>query len=297
MMEIIVKQRNPYRIDGPAQIGFSGGRSSAYMLRQIVDAHNGVLPDDVYVVFENTGREREETLIFVDRCASELGVNVYWIEYCRIFGRDDLPRYKFVTFEAAARNGEPFDCMLAYYDAHRTAKGLSSILPNFANKMCSAYLKTKAAAWLMANLGYEHWDAIVGIRRDEPHRYHRAMAANDKRTERWETYLPMYIDGVTKQAVNDFWRSQPFDLGIDSDLGNCDLCWKKHPDKILRAINENPSSADWWVAHEDRTGQTFRNDGLSYRHLKFYAEQASRQESLPFFGDLSEESVDCACTD
>lgn len=296
-MEIIARTRNPYKIEGPAQIGFSGGRTSAYMLRNTLAAHNGKLPDDVYTVFENTGKEREETLVFVNRCAREFGVNVIWIEYCRIYGRDDLPRYKIVNFETAARNGEPFDRMLAYYDAHRAAKGLAPILPNHANKMCSAYLKTKAAAWYMLNQGHAHWDAIVGIRHDEPNRYHSMMAANDKRAERWENYLPLFVGGVTKQDVNDFWQGQPFDLSIDSDLGNCDLCWKKHPNKIMRAIAEDPSRADWWISHEERTGQTFRNDGLSYRHLKFYAIQMAKQQNFDFAFDETDESVDCACTD
>lgn len=36
-----------YKIQGPALISFSGGRTSGYMLHQIVQAHGGTLPDDV----------------------------------------------------------------------------------------------------------------------------------------------------------------------------------------------------------------------------------------------------------
>jgi predicted phosphoadenosine phosphosulfate sulfurtransferase len=54
----------PYLIPGPACISFSGARTSGYMLRQIVDAYGGTLPDDVIVAFMNTGK-REETLRFV----------------------------------------------------------------------------------------------------------------------------------------------------------------------------------------------------------------------------------------
>lgn len=53
---------NPYLIEGPALISFSGGRTSAYMLHEILRAHDGTLPPDVYVTFANTGKEREETL-------------------------------------------------------------------------------------------------------------------------------------------------------------------------------------------------------------------------------------------
>ena len=47
--------RNPYKIEGPALISFSGGRTSGFMLKQIIDAHDGVPPEDVHITFANTG--------------------------------------------------------------------------------------------------------------------------------------------------------------------------------------------------------------------------------------------------
>ena len=41
--------------DGNVQIAFSGGRTSGYMLHQILEA-NGGLTDRVEVTFQNTGR-------------------------------------------------------------------------------------------------------------------------------------------------------------------------------------------------------------------------------------------------
>ncbi|MEI7608264.1 MAG: hypothetical protein WCJ64_12885 [Rhodospirillaceae bacterium] len=60
---------DPYRIAGPALVSFSGGRTSAFMLKHILDAHGGVLPADVRVCFANTGREMLETLNFVEECS------------------------------------------------------------------------------------------------------------------------------------------------------------------------------------------------------------------------------------
>ena len=48
---------NPYFLKNPSLISFSGGRTSGYMLYQILKAHNGKLPDDVFVVFAKTGKE------------------------------------------------------------------------------------------------------------------------------------------------------------------------------------------------------------------------------------------------
>lgn len=40
-----------YRVAGPALISFSGGRTSGYMLHEIVRAYDGKIPDDVAVCF------------------------------------------------------------------------------------------------------------------------------------------------------------------------------------------------------------------------------------------------------
>ena len=48
---------NPYKIPRPALISFSGGRTSGFMLHNIIQAYGGKLPDDIHVVFANTGKE------------------------------------------------------------------------------------------------------------------------------------------------------------------------------------------------------------------------------------------------
>ena len=73
--------RNPYRVPRPAVVSFSGGRTSGYLLRHLLDAYGGRLPDDIAVVFANTGMERSETLDFVDTCARAWNVTVHWLEY------------------------------------------------------------------------------------------------------------------------------------------------------------------------------------------------------------------------
>ena len=68
--------RDPFLCDGPTVVSFSGGRTSGLMLRRVLDAHGGTLPEDVHVVFTNTGKERPETLAFVAECA-RLGVGCF----------------------------------------------------------------------------------------------------------------------------------------------------------------------------------------------------------------------------
>ena len=71
---------DPYRIPRPAVISFSGGRTSGYMLAHIVAAYGGTLPDDIAVVFANTGLEHLATLDFVDICSKAWGVDIAWVE-------------------------------------------------------------------------------------------------------------------------------------------------------------------------------------------------------------------------
>ncbi|WP_252979223.1 hypothetical protein [Pseudomonas cyclaminis] len=184
---------NPYLITGPAQIGVSGGRTSGQMLRKILDAHGGKLPADVHAFFQNTGKESEKTLVFIDRIDKRWNVGIVWMEWCRVYGQpDDAPWYKLVNFETASRNGEPFTMMLEYYAAYRKdVKNLPPVLPNFSNNMCTAYLKVKIGEKHMRALGYDEWDCVVGIRYDEPKRYHRMMAANARAAHDGTTFAPL----------------------------------------------------------------------------------------------------------
>lgn len=286
---------NPYLITGPAQIGLSGGRTSAHMMFKILEAHDGKLPSDVHVFFQNTGKEREETLVFVDQVANRWGVNVVWMEWCRAYGQpDDAPWYRLVDFETASRNGEPFTMMLDYYAEYRKQeKGLAPVLPNFSNNMCTAYLKIKIGEKHMRSLGYDEWDCVIGIRKDEPGRYHRMMAANAKGGTRWDNVCPSYTAGVTKEDVADFWKLQDFDLGMDSDLGNCDLCWKKGEDKLFKAIQAEPDRVLFWSGAEEKFNQVFRMDRPKYSHLAWYAENYKGQ--MDAFG--YSEDIDCFCGD
>jgi 3'-phosphoadenosine 5'-phosphosulfate sulfotransferase (PAPS reductase)/FAD synthetase len=76
--------RNPFLIDEPTVISFSGGRTSAYMLWRVLEA-NGGLPEDAIVCFANTGKEEEATLEFVRDCEVNWGIKIHWLEY-RISG-------------------------------------------------------------------------------------------------------------------------------------------------------------------------------------------------------------------
>lgn len=125
---------DPFCIEGPAVISFSGGRTSGYMLRRILDA--GLQPD-VHVLFADTGQEFPETYDFVRACASFWTVPIHWV----------------------------------YRPGHFTQLITDKqFLPNPVMRFCTTELKLVPIREYMESHGYAAWDTVVGIRADEPRR-------------------------------------------------------------------------------------------------------------------------------
>lgn len=248
---------NPYRIEGPALISFSGGRTSAFMLHEILRAHDGALPADVHVVFANTGKEREETLRFVHECGERWNVRVHWVE--RLPAE---PGFVEVGYNSASRQGEPFAQLIA-------EKGY---LPNAVTRFCTSELKVRAMRDFMKSLGYRNWVNVVGLRYDEGMRVMRGAERNDSGKDPWQSIWPLSWARVTKRDVLAFWEQQPFDLGLYGIEGNCDLCFLKRKGGLLSLIRNDPVRAAWWIEQEARikggkpSGARFVTE-YSYRSL------------------------------
>jgi hypothetical protein len=234
---------NPYTLpDGNVQIAFSGGRTSAYMLHQILEA-NGDLPDLAQVVFSNTGREMPQTLDFVNEVGLRFGVNIIWLEY-----RGTTPWFARVSHNSASRNGEPFDILIAK----------RKMLPNTAMRFCTVEMKIKTARRYCRHLGWAKWSTARGIRADE---VRRATGSQDKVIINWH---PLVAAGVVKDDISKFWADQPFGLKLPSiengnPFGNCDGCFLKSEASKAELIRKYPERAQWWIDHEKRMGATFRD--------------------------------------
>jgi len=237
----------PYTLpEGNVAIAFSGGRTSAMMLHEIIAA-NGldvVNSDRVVVSFQNTGREMPETLDFVQECGERWGVRIVWLEY-----RPTKPWYAVVSHNSASRDGEPFDALIAK----------RKMLPNIDMRFCTEELKIKTARRYCRSLGWKQWTSARGIRADEAH---RAKASRDKRITNWH---PLVDANVTKQMVAEFWRRQPFNLRLPflehgNPFGNCDGCFLKSEADKAALIRHHPERAEWWAAHERKIGATFRHN-------------------------------------
>ena len=291
--------RNPYRVPRPAVISFSGGRTSSYMLKKIVDAYGGRLSSDIAVVFANTAMERPETLEFVDRCGREWGIDIVWVEYLW-----DAPhRTRVVDFTTASRNGEPYAALI-------DRKGF---VPSVSIRYCSGFLKRdRIESYARHWLGLKRWHSVIGLRADEQRRVLRMRAMNCGSRTGAHAALPLADAGVREADVLDWWKRQPFDLGIPSYAGNCTLCMLKGRAKLIRLIRENPTLADWWIEQEAKVANRTGPDGRACDSMKrfrlgeTYAELKAAalahrdlfDEAAASSGESGEsDSFDCHCTD
>lgn len=284
--------RDPYKIDGPAIISFSGGRTSAYMTRQIMLAHGGELPNDVHVCFANTGKEMPQTLDFVRDCSEAWNLPITWLEYNDL----DEPqhRWKRVDYETAARNGEPFEAVI------RRRK----YLPNAVTRFCTIEMKIRPMKLFAQQvLGFEHWDNVIGFRADEPRRLAKLSLPHK---EPFERIAPLAKAGVSKYHVGAWWQQQPFDLQLRNDngetlLGNCDMCFLKGLPQLLSIAQQNPTFPVWWIKQESAVqssglptgdGARFSKDRPSYASiLQFSQEQGD-------WIDYPDDAIECmGCTD
>lgn len=279
--------RDPFKIDGPTCISFSGGRTSAYMLWRVLQS-NGGLPSDAVVCFANTGKEDEATLEFVRDCGVNWGVPITWIEF-----RNNDSGFGLVNFDTASRIGEPFAEIIKK----------RNFLPNPVARFCTVELKIQPEVKYLRSLGWTEWENYVGIRADEPRRVAKIRANPSGGKAGPERRMPLAEAGVTSAEVGSFWKESAFDLGLPNHNGvtyhgNCDLCFLKGASQILSLIAEKPSRAVWWAAQEGsitnshiHNGGLFRSDRPSYAAMaKFAAEQRDMFDS-------NEEAIACFCGD
>ena len=118
-------------------INFSGGRTSAYMAKRLIDSC-----DNYLVVFTNTGKEMPQTLDFINECDKRWGLNVVWIEYR--YGNN----FEVVTYETASRDGRPYSELIAF------RKG---VLPTQMRRFCTHELKIDTSRRYLKSIGLTEW--------------------------------------------------------------------------------------------------------------------------------------------
>lgn len=278
---------DPFKIDGPTCISFSGGRTSAYMLWRVLQSNDG-LPDDAVVCFANTGKECEETLEFVRDCSEHWNVPITWLEY------RDGPAFEVVSYETASRNGEPFDAVI---------RNRHPSLPNGRSRYCSSELKTRTMHRYLRFIGFTEWDTLIGIRADEPARVAKFRSNPHPETKAETVHLPLVPVAVGAHDVGEFWKRQPFDLQLPNINGktmhgNCDLCMLKPAWQVFSLIAEKPERAVWWMDHEKAAAMRCTGDGQFFAiDRPSYASMAAFARDQRDMFNKDEEAIACFCGD
>ena len=226
-------------------INFSGGRTSAYMAKRLIDEGGEYL-----ITFQNTGKEMPQTLDFIHECDQRWNLGIVWLEYR--FGNN----FEIVNYETASRDGRPFDEVIAHK---------KYFLPNQRMRYCTTFMKIDTLKRYLKSIGVDQYTSFNGIRYDEPRRW-----AKIQNTE-MDIELPLVKWKVTKQDVLEWWDKQEFNLKVNEPYGNCDCCFLKGKGKLGIIAKEKPELLEWWIKHENKSNSTFKKE-ISYYQIKDKAE-------------------------
>lgn len=274
-------------------ISFSGGRTSAFMTYWLLKyfnakkvlvyantgkakyiKHYGVDPRTgneiiIFVNFANTGKERRETLEFIEQCDKYFDFGLNWIEAVVDQRVGYGIRGKRVNYRTASRKGEPFEAAIKKFG-----------LPNKNNPFCSRDLKKEAIDSFMKYIvGVKKFYTAIGIRADEPQRL------NFDRAKKMNFILPLAtMIRTTKSDIAKFWSLQPFDLMLKSYEGNCDACWKKAFRKLMTIAQEHAELFDWWkdmqAMYENHSGEARQKNPNIKFPIRMYRDNTTVEEIL-----------------
>lgn len=243
-------------------INFSGGKTSALMTILLKPTE-----DDI-VLFTDTGREHPATYKFIADFEKYEGIKVHKATY---------------THERSqGLNG--FDALTNW----------KTFLPNRVTRLCTSELKINTAKRYLRSLGIRKFENYIGFRADEMHRV-------KKNVQRFKNVTPKYplIDlGVTKEMVDQYWLTRPYTLEIPSILKNCDLCFLKGKNNIIKILQQYPELAEPWIKDEERSLAIKKSNdratfikGITYKEL---LEIAQNQKTL-FDLNIAEPAYNCSC--
>ena len=220
-------------------INFSGGRTSAYMAKRLIDEGGKYL-----VTFQNTGKEMPQTLDFINECDIKWNLNIVWLEFR--FGNG----FEVVNYKTASRDGRPFNEAIEHKN---------NFLPNQRIRYCTQLLKIDTLHRYLKSIGIKDYTSFNGIRYDEPRRWNKIKNSD------YDIELPLVKWKITKPDVLNFWKQQEFDLMVNEPYGNCDCCFLKGKGKLSIIAKEKPELLDWWINKEKNS--TFKKE-ISYKQLK-----------------------------
>lgn len=236
-------------------INFSGGKTSALMTILLKPTE-----DDI-VLFTDTKWEHPLTYKFIDDFENNENIKVHRTTYTN----------------AKANGSVGFEALV------NTRKSM----PNRMKRICTVDLKVLTAKRYLRSLGVQTFENYIGFRVDEPQRVVRFS----EQFKKVFTKFPLYDRGITKEMVNQFWLTKSYNLEIPSILGNCDLCFLKGKDNLIKIMALYPELAEKWIKAEEGKKGTFIQ-GVSYKELL----KIAKSQFTLFELDKALPAYSCSCT-
>jgi len=200
-------------------VSFSGGRTSAYLCKLMIDTYG---KENVDFIYMDTGAEHLKTYNFIRKVNDEFGLNLICLrgDFTRPLG--DGVGYSVVDIDSIKPDLVPFKGMLSKYG-----------VPYIGGMFCTDRMKLKPfKKYCDDTYGKKNYETWLGIREDEPKRltpkpFIKYMAA---------------ISDFDKQDVLNWWSKMPFDLDLNEWSGNCEFCPKKSNLKLAASQRDSPES-------------------------------------------------------
>lgn len=270
---------------------FSGGNTSSVMTELLLKKYNCTYDDVsgihhgwcnefmclvlIKIVFANTSREKEKTLVFVNNCDKILGFNTTWIETVMNHGKRKGPTATITKFEKATRDDSVFEEVIKKHG-----------IPNVANPVCTRELKERPMHWYIKKiLGWKPntYYTAIGYRIDETHRFEtpdkRKSAIEKKYFFPLADWTPM-----TKLEVLVHCEKRIFHLDLEEWEGNCKNCYKKSLPKLIVQFHYDPEETKWNLKIEEKYGYFTPPNRTQPKPedlpWKFFREKTSTQEII-----------------
>lgn len=249
-------------------VSFSGGRTSAYLCKLMIDTFGRENVDFIYM---DTGAEHPKTYEFIRNVNREFGLNLICLraDFNQPLGKGHT--YKVISIDSIKCDLGPFSEMCKKYGT-----------PSTAGKWCTSRMKQEIHDMYCDSTygkrGYQTW---LGIRGDEPKRL----------TGIGKTNLIKYmaeISDADKQDVLDFWSGMPFDLDLPEWLGNCVFCFKKSNLKLAAAQRDEPGLYTEWLGMIDNAKERPEQERSS-RHVMYRGKRTLQQVVGMFDGSTGYE--------
>lgn len=199
---------------------FSGGRTSAYMMKLLHDKYG----DDLDCIYLDTGAEHPNTYKFIRDCSEKFGIPITCLRVVVHPTLGEGNSYEIVPITDIKCDLAPFKAMVDKYGTPFYPTG----------RLCTARMKTEPfTKYCDEKYGKGNYTKWLGIRVDEPRRL----------TPKPNVQYLADISDFDKKDILSWWEEQDFNLEIEEWMGNCVFCIQKKSAKIALAARQEPELA------------------------------------------------------